>query len=180
MLGGGRRRRGLGALAGGGVALGLLGVAMEAVEHYMGQKGAAGKSAPPPPPPAAAPPPPPPAAPDKGSDAAVLLIRAMIAAAHADGQIDEIERRRIFERLQGCQLSEEERRFLDQELAAPADLETIADQVQTRRMAEEVYAASLLAIDVDTEAEKRYLQALAERIGLDPETVERIHRKLEG
>ena len=41
--------------------------------------------------------------------------------------------------------------------------------------AAQVYAASLLAIDSDSESERAYLRALAEALGLDAETVAQLH-----
>lgn len=181
-----------------GIGLGLLGVALGAVEHYMKKEGTshpdalppsgASPASPPPPPPrgvSAAPPPPPPAGAAAPSAAttppqsdAVLLIRAMIASANADGLIDADERRRIVERLEAVGLSEEERDFITAELANPADASAIADQVRTPEMADQVYAASLLAIEVDTEAERDYLRQLATRLGLAPSRVEEIHARL--
>ncbi len=207
-------RGGLGGLVSGGVALGALGVAMEAVEHFMnkpqhsGAPASAGPppmpgsapppmpgSAPPPPPTpgasTAAPPPPPmagravpdtpPPSPDQDPDntAAVLLIRAMIAAANADGVIDETEREAILGRLRTVDLSPEEQAFITQELFAPADLETIVSGVTSSDLAQQVYAVSLMAIDVDTEKERRYMATLADRLGLDQGAVAQITRSLE-
>jgi uncharacterized membrane protein YebE (DUF533 family) len=41
-----------------------------------------------------------------------------------------------------------------------------------------VYAASLLAIEVDTQAERDYLQRLADGLGLDSGVVQRLHTTL--
>jgi uncharacterized membrane protein YebE (DUF533 family) len=41
-------------------------------------------------------------------------------------------------------------------------------------LAAQIYAASLLAIEVDTPAEKRYLDQLAAGLGLKPEVTQRI------
>ena len=46
-------------------------------------------------------------------------------------------------------------------------------------MARQVYTVSLMAIEVDTEKERRYLDTLADRLNLDRSTVEQIHRHLE-
>jgi uncharacterized membrane protein YebE (DUF533 family) len=195
-------RGGLGNLLSGGVALGALGVAMEAVEHFMNKPSSTatppaqpgvssapspsvmrGGSPPPPPPPrpdgARAVPPPPPAAPQPIEPSeSVLLIRAMIAAANADGVIDQTERKNILERLQSVELSSEEHAFIAKELLAPVEMEAIVAGVTTPQLAEQVYSVSLMAIDVDTDQERRYLATLADRLALDPETVERIHNSL--
>ena len=202
------RRGGLGGLVSGGVALGALGVAMEAVEHFMNKPQSAGSpagapggpppvpgSAPPPPPaPGAsstAPPPPPMPGPSHpgtpppspvesaGNADAVLLIRAMIAAANADGVIDETEREAILGRLRTVDLSPEEQAFITQELFSPADLETIVRNVNSAELARQVYAVSLMAIEVDTEKERQYMDTLADRLGLDQAAVGEINRSLE-
>jgi uncharacterized membrane protein YebE (DUF533 family) len=98
---------------------------------------------------------------------ALLLLRAMIAAAKADGQIDSDEQRRIFERLGQAELDAESRSFLFEELGKPLDLEALVREVQRPEVAAEVYAASLLAIEVDTPAERGYLQMLSGRLGLE-------------
>ncbi len=194
LLQSGTRNKGnLGNLVSGGVGMGLLGVAMGAAEHFMktAQTAQPVTGTPAPPPPGAAPPPPPgatpppapgappppapgassvPPPPPGGSAAApdaVLLIRAMIAAANADGVIDETERSRILEKLKAVQLTEEEHSFIVHELLSPGDLESIVGQVETPETARQVYAVSLMAIDVDTAAERDYLAALAQRMGLD-------------
>ena len=196
------RRGGLGGLVSGGVALGALGVAMEAVEHFVNKPKNAGASpplppgTPPPPPPSSTPggpsaaPPmsgkaaaPPPLSPssDKAPDNAdaVLLIRAMIAAANADGTIDETERNAILERLRTVDLSPEEQAFVTRELFSPADLDTIIAGVHAPELARQVYAVSLMAIEVDTDRERQYMQDLASRLNLDGQTVEKIKRSLE-
>ncbi|UCF92677.1 MAG: tellurite resistance TerB family protein [Desulfobacterales bacterium] len=195
----GRSRRGgmLGTLGAGTIGLGLLGVAMEAAEHYMNKSKtaqsagvppappAAGPAAPPPPPGASSdgPPPPPaagrPAAADTSGDA-VLLIRAMIAAANADGTMDEEERGRILNRLKEVQLTPEEHAFIVQELLSPCDLDTIVKAVTSPETARQVYAVSLMAIEVDTDAERRYIQGLSRRLGLDADAVSEIQRELGG
>jgi len=186
-------RGGLGSLLSGGVALGALGVAMEAVEHYMNRPPSTAtppplpgdRSAPPPPPPpkSSGPglmPPPPPVAPQSIQPSeSVLLIRAMIAAANADGVIDQTERDNILERLQSVELSPEEHAFIAKELLSPTEMEAIVAGVSTPQLAEQIYIVSLMAIEVDTDQERRYLAALAGRLDLDQATVESIHRNLE-
>jgi uncharacterized membrane protein YebE (DUF533 family) len=90
----------------------------------------------------------------------------MIAAANADGMIDAEERRRILERLEVLGLDDEEKAFIVQELLGPADLEGIVEVVKSPAMAEQVYAVSLAAISVDTEAERSYMDRLAQRLGM--------------
>jgi uncharacterized membrane protein YebE (DUF533 family) len=199
------RTPGAGRLFKGSAAMALLGVALGAAEHYLANPSQpptpqrpTGKPPPTPPPQApppyavqtstAVPPPPPGVGPatipsdpmgtDQKNRPAVLLIRAMIAAANADGHIDTQERERILKKLQPIELSVEEQAFLSKELLTPAPLEDIVHHVEDRKMAVQVYAVSRLAIDVDTEVEHQYLQRLAHQLDLDTQTVQAIEAKL--
>jgi uncharacterized membrane protein YebE (DUF533 family) len=110
---------------------------------------------------------------------AVLLLRAMIAAAKADGEVDHEERAQIVGRLRAAGAGADVQRFVEEELAKPVDLYAITSEVRDAATAAEVYAASLVAIHVDTEAERRYLDNLALRLGLDQATVDEINRRVE-
>jgi uncharacterized membrane protein YebE (DUF533 family) len=109
---------------------------------------------------------------------AILLLRAMIAAAKADGEVDPEERARIVARLRAAGAEADVQRFVEEELARPVDLYAITSEVRDAATAAEVYAASLAAIRVDTEAERRYLDNLALRLGLDRVAVDEINRRL--
>jgi uncharacterized membrane protein YebE (DUF533 family) len=211
LMGGSRRPSGLGSLVSSGATMGLAGVAMEAVEHFMGKPktpaSEASPSGPPPiqtssppePPPApgvATPPPsvetvgappPPPSSTSIGSESvdagkagqeAVLLIRAMIAAANADGVIDEEERNRILKKLETADLSDQEHSFIIKELLSPTGLEDIVAQVKSPEMAKKVYSVSLLAIEVDTDAERTYMNTLARQMNLNESDLNDIYRTL--
>jgi uncharacterized membrane protein YebE (DUF533 family) len=124
-------------------------------------------SAPPPSPgtKAAVPPPPSPVGTpgvddSEGSQNAFLLIRAMIAAANADEIIDEDERNRILGKLETMDLSDQEPFFIVEELLSPAEMESIVTKVKLLEMAKQVYTVSLLAIEVDTDAERTYMNTL--------------------
>jgi uncharacterized membrane protein YebE (DUF533 family) len=112
-----------------------------------------------------------------GEPLARLLLRAMIAAARADGRLDGEERRRLFDRIVGLDLGEAERADLYAELEKPVTPDQLAAAVVGPAQAAEVYAASLLAIDVDTPAERAYLSLLAGRLALDDELVASLHRE---
>lgn len=103
------------------------------------------------------------------------MVRAMIAAAKADGKIDAEEKARIFERLNAMELDADAKAFVFDELNAPLDLNAVVDAAGTPEHAAEIYAASLVAIEADTPAEQAYLQMLAARLELAPELVEEIH-----
>lgn len=109
---------------------------------------------------------------------ATLVVRAMIAAAGADGQIDADERRRIVAKLEEEGADQEAMGFLEQEMSRPSDAASLAAEAQDPVVAAQVYAASLLAIRVDTPAERNYLQDLARQLRLEPGTVTQLHQAL--
>ncbi|MDX6748647.1 tellurite resistance TerB family protein [Geminicoccaceae bacterium 1502E] len=116
---------------------------------------------------------------EQASATATLLIRAMVSAAKADGQIDGAEMQRILGHLDEAGVDPEERNFVLEEMRRPVDIEGLAAQARSPALAAELYAASLLAIEVDTEAERAYLQRLARTTGLAPDVVSQIHRHLD-
>ena len=95
---------------------------------------------------------------------ALLIVRAMINAAKADGQIDPQEVERISAKLGEAGSDQEARAFLAQEMQTPIDSDAITRQATSPELAVQVYAASLLAIEVDTAAERAYLRDLAARL----------------
>jgi uncharacterized membrane protein YebE (DUF533 family) len=109
-------------------------------------------------------------------DAEKLAVRAMISAAKADGQIDKDEMQKIVGKIAPDSVTEEEKRFVMTEMQAPIDIPGLAAQARTPAQAAGVYAASLLAIHVDTAEEKRYLHDLAQALRLDAGTVAELHR----
>jgi uncharacterized membrane protein YebE (DUF533 family) len=110
-----------------------------------------------------------------GEPLARLLLRAMIAAARADGRLDGEEHQRIVGRIQGLPLEAGERAALLAEIEKPVSLDELTGSVAGPGQAAEVYAASLLAIEVDTPAERAYLGLLAARLGLADELVASLH-----
>jgi uncharacterized membrane protein YebE (DUF533 family) len=110
---------------------------------------------------------------------AMVMIRAMIAAAKADGEIDPQERQRILGRLEQAGADAEAQAFVRDEMARPTDLQAIVSAVDSPHTAIEAYAASLFAIDVDTPAETAHMQKLAQALRLDPALVRELHENLE-
>ncbi|MGV1769937.1 tellurite resistance TerB family protein [Agrobacterium vitis] len=100
------------------------------------------------------------------NDFALTLIKAMIAAAKADGHIDEGERANIMEKLHVEELGDEAEAFIRAELDNPTDLDALVAAARTEEQKVELYTASRLTIDPDTRAERGYLDLLAGRLGL--------------
>jgi uncharacterized membrane protein YebE (DUF533 family) len=110
-----------------------------------------------------------------GPDAERLLVRAMISAAKADGKVSQAELDRILGKLSGEEATAEEKAFVFDQLSKPASPAEIAAEVRGPAQAAEVYAAAIMAVDGDSEAERRYLRELAQALRLDPETVAYLH-----
>jgi uncharacterized membrane protein YebE (DUF533 family) len=107
------------------------------------------------------------------------LLRAMIAAAKADGHIDTDEQKRIFAQVGALDLDNDDKAFVFEELSKPLDIDAVAQEASTPERAAELYAASLLAIEADGPAERGYLSMLAARLGLSDELVAHLHASVD-
>jgi uncharacterized membrane protein YebE (DUF533 family) len=104
-----------------------------------------------------------------------LILKAMINAAKADGQIDKDEIHRILGKLSETGADAEAQEYVMTEMQKPMETEKLIAAVQGQpELAAEMYGASLLAIEVDTPAEQKYLDQLAAGLGLTPEVARRI------
>ena len=113
-------------------------------------------------------------APQGEAEFALVIARAMIAAARADGHIDEAERARIADRLHLSGIGEEAEAFLLSELDKPIDLDGLVAAAQTDAQKVELYTASRIAIEPNTHAERGYLDLLAGRLKLPDALVDHI------
>jgi uncharacterized membrane protein YebE (DUF533 family) len=104
-----------------------------------------------------------------GSPFQLVLIRAMVGAAKADGHIDATEQKRLFSEVERLGLDSESKAFVFDLLQQPVDLNAITAAVTTPEQGAEVYLASRLAMDPDHPAERAYLDALAGRLKLPSE-----------
>ena len=112
-------------------------------------------------------------------DDAEIIVKAMINAAKADGKIDQQEIEKIVGKLDDDGLTQEEKNFFVSEANKPLDLNgVVASAGGQAEMAAQIYAASLLAIEVDTRAEQQYMQQLASGLGLHPQVASHIERTL--
>jgi len=173
------------------IGMGILGLAVGAYEHFIEQKPTAATSSPathsstpvapmpqnpgelPPLPVNWTPPPLPTETQTPAREKSVLLLRAMVASANADHAIDASERQKIVSKVAESGLGEEGQQFLAHELSCPLDLQSLVAQVDAPEMAEQVYVASVLAVEVDSDAERNYLRRLADLLKLDPAIVQK-------
>ncbi|MFX3680407.1 MAG: tellurite resistance TerB family protein [Hyphomicrobiales bacterium] len=110
----------------------------------------------------------------------LALVRAMIAAARADGHIDDEERARIIDKLAVSGIDDDEQSFVRAELARPVDLDSIVGAARTEAQRVELYTASRLAIEPRTRAERGYLDMLAGRLQLPDPLVDHIEATIAG
>ncbi|MEQ8306163.1 MAG: tellurite resistance TerB family protein [Hoeflea sp.] len=108
------------------------------------------------------------------SNFALSLVRVMIAAARADGHVDDAERARIHDKLALSGLADDAVAFLDRALAEPVDMDSLIASAKTEAQKVEMFTAARLAIDPDTRAERGFLDLLAGRLGLADPLVDHI------
>ena len=107
--------------------------------------------------------------------AAALMLRAMIQAMKSDGEIDAAEQAKLMDRL--GDVSREERDFVQGEMQRRIDVRDLANDVP-RGLEQQVYAMSLMGIDLDNQNEAQYLHQLATAMGIAPDAVNHIHDQL--
>ncbi len=112
--------------------------------------------------------------PTRQNEQALVLIRAMINAAKSDGQIGSGEQQKILENVGGG--SREAIDFLRKEFAKPLDVREFAWSVPLG-MEQQVYTMSLTAIDLDANAEAKYLKELAHGLRIPPHVCDQIHQR---
>lgn len=97
------------------------------------------------------------------------ILRAMVAAAKADGHVDERERQLLGEQLKKLPADQGElQQWLHNEINQPLDPAAVARAASTPEMAAEMYIASVLMVDEEHFLERAYLDELARQLKLDP------------
>ena len=94
------------------------------------------------------------------------MLMSMIAAAKADGHLDERERGLVEAELQRVAADAETRQWFEAELRRPLDPAEVARAAATPELAAEMYLASLLVADEASFMERAYLDELARQLRL--------------
>ena len=94
------------------------------------------------------------------------MLQSMIAAAKADGHLDERERGLVEAELGRIAADAETRRWVEAELRKPLDPAEVARAAASPEMAAEMYLASLLVADDTSYMERAYLDELARQLRL--------------
>lgn len=98
------------------------------------------------------------------------VLRALIAAAKADGRIDESEKHRISSEIGKHTADPQLQQWLDNEVAKSLDANEVARSAQgDPAIAVEMYVASVLLVDDQQDAERNYLDELAAALQIDPD-----------
>jgi uncharacterized membrane protein YebE (DUF533 family) len=126
----------------------------------------------------AAPPAATPDAPGAEAAEALLLVRAMIAAARADGSVDAAERTAIAGQLDAAGLTAEERDFVLADFDRPLAPEALARQATDPMLRARLYAAAFAGAGEVTTAERAWLDSLARALKLDKAAAAAIEERL--
>lgn len=105
------------------------------------------------------------------------VLQALVAAAKADGHIDERERGLIQQELARLADDAQTRDWLQSEIAKPLDPAEVARAATTPELAAEMYLASLLAADRQSFMEKTYLEELARQLRLPASLKQTLERQ---
>ena len=96
------------------------------------------------------------------------ILKALVAAAKADGHIDDRERQLIEGEFTKLDNDQELQHWLHAELNKPLDPTEVARAASTPEMAAEMYIASVMLVDEENFMEKSYLDELARQLKLEP------------
>ncbi|WP_025112214.1 tellurite resistance TerB family protein [Pseudomonas sp. H1h] len=96
------------------------------------------------------------------------ILKALVAAAKADGHIDDRERQLIEGEFTRLDNDQELQHWLHAELNKPLDPGDVARAASTPEMAAEMYIASVMLVDEESFMEKAYLDELAKQLKLEP------------
>ncbi|MGY3324841.1 DUF533 domain-containing protein [Pseudomonas sivasensis] len=96
------------------------------------------------------------------------ILKALVAAAKADGHVDERERELIEGEFTKLDNDRELQSWLHAELNKPLDPADVARAASTPEMAAEMYIASVMLVDEENFMEKAYLDELARQLKLEP------------
>ncbi|MEZ6031640.1 MAG: DUF533 domain-containing protein [Planctomycetaceae bacterium] len=103
-----------------------------------------------------------------------LIVQAMISAAKADGQIDQSEQDRIVRQM--GELTQDDVEYLRREFARPLNLHEFVWSVPLGAE-QEIYAVSMMTLNLDSRAEINYLKDLAHGLRMSPQLCAQIHQR---
>lgn len=105
---------------------------------------------------------------------AKIILKAMINAAKADGNIDQEEQAKIVAHIGDVTPAEIE--FVKSEMASPLDLQGVINSA--RGIEGEVYLTSLMTINLDSQEEAQYLDKLAKGLNISQQASNDFHQRV--
>lgn len=97
---------------------------------------------------------------------AMLLLRAMVFAARADGHIDASERERIAKVVEQMLPGQNSEQLVQSLLAEPLNPGIFTSQVTSTEQGEDLYRLSCLIVDIDHFMERSYMDGLAHALSI--------------
>lgn len=110
----------------------------------------------------------------------VALIRAMVAAAKADGHVDEAEKKAMLELVDQQQFDEETLAFLKKQISSDVTVAEIAALADSPEAASEMYLACRIVIDQSNDDEKAWLASLSSELKLSAELIAGLEEEVVG
>lgn len=104
----------------------------------------------------------------------LTMVKAMIAAAKADGHIDSQEQKRIFDAVDKLDLSAEHKATVFDCLRKDITVQELTQNMHSTEMKAEIYLASCLVIDPDHPAERAHLDDLGQALNLPQELLQQL------
>ncbi|MEE9309486.1 MAG: tellurite resistance TerB family protein [Cocleimonas sp.] len=105
-----------------------------------------------------------------------ILLKAMIAAAKADGHINKKEVAAIDEQIEKLGLTGDVASLMQEEIAKPLDVKEIAALAKDSAVASEIYLVSAVVTDKENSMEREYLDSLAKSLKLPEGLVEQLQK----
>ncbi|MFN7000743.1 MAG: DUF533 domain-containing protein [Elioraea tepidiphila] len=109
----------------------------------------------------------------------LALIRTMVAAAKADGHIDDAERARIFAAVERSSLHAAQKGFVFSLLGQDITVEQMAAAAAGQEQATQIWLAARMVLEPDHAAERAFLDALAARLALPADLVAQLERQVQ-
>lgn len=106
------------------------------------------------------------------------ILKALVAAAKADGHVDTRERALIEDEFAKLEAGQDFQAWLHAELDKPLDAAEVASAATTPEMAAEMYLASVMMVDEEHFMEKAYLDELARQLKLEPALREELEHQV--
>lgn len=94
------------------------------------------------------------------------LLKAMVAAAKADGHVNSKEQLAIQEQINKLDLGDEAADLIKAEIDKPLDVKEVAALAENQAMAAEIYLVSAVISDRENSMEREYLESLASALEL--------------